>query len=175
MTPEALDLMLPWIDAANIDLKSFNPRTYREVLGGDLEGVLETLKRLHDAGIWTEVSTPFVPGMNDSPHEMRQIAEFIAELSADIPWHPNCAHPAYRMMDMPRSSHLLTQKAIDIGRAAGLHYINTMDRFEGDEYRKTFCVHCGKVLIERSRPVATVNHITAEGHCPTCGTRCAGV
>ncbi|HUV38329.1 MAG TPA: AmmeMemoRadiSam system radical SAM enzyme [Planctomycetota bacterium] len=175
MTPEALDLILPWIDAANIDLKSFNPEVYRETPGGDLEGVLETLKRLHGAGVWVEVSTLFVPGMNDSHDEMRQIAKFIAELSADIPWHPNCAHPAYRMMDMPHDPLPLTQKAIDIGRAAGLHHVYTFEHFESDEYRETLCVHCGEVLIERARWAATAKYLTAGGDCPSCGAHCAGV
>jgi pyruvate formate lyase activating enzyme len=175
MTPEALNLMLPCIDAANIDLKSFNPEVYRETLDGDLEGVLETLKRLHGAGVWVEVSTLFVPGMNDSPDEMRQIAKFIAELNADIPWHPNCAHPAYRMMDMPHDPLPLMEKAIDIGRAAGLHHIYTFERFESDEHRKTLCARCGEVLIERAWPAATANHLTASGDCPSCGAHCAGV
>ena len=177
MTPEALELLLPWLDAANIDLKSFDPDVYRETLGGDLAAVLETLKLLHRAGVWLEVSTLFVPGMNDSPDEMRQIATFIAELSPDIPWHPECAHPAYRMMDMPHDPLPLTQKAIDIGRAAGLHHIYTLERFESDEYRKTLCVHCGEVLIERARmpPAATAKYLTASGDCPSCGAHCAGV
>jgi pyruvate formate lyase activating enzyme len=94
---------------------------------------------------------------------------------AGIPWHPNCAHPAYLMMDMPHDPLPLTEKAIKIGRVAGLHHIYTFERFESDEYRKTLCAYCGEVLIERAWPALMANQLTKDGDCPSCGAHCAGV
>ncbi len=101
MTAEAAAASRPWLDAANIDLKAFRDETYRKVCGARLQPVLETIERLRAAGVWIEVTTLIVPGMNDGEDELADIARFLASLDRDIPWHISRFHPDYEITDRP--------------------------------------------------------------------------
>ncbi|MFO7570114.1 MAG: AmmeMemoRadiSam system radical SAM enzyme [Smithellaceae bacterium] len=148
MTPEALHLIAPYLDAANVDLKSFRDDFYKKQCGGRLEPVLETLRLLKSLGIWMEITTLLIPGFNDSEAELTDIAGFIAGLGREIPWHISRFHPQYRMRDMPVTPLASLHLACDIGKKAGLKYVYSGNA-PGDACESTFCAHCGLRVIER--------------------------
>ena len=115
-TPEVLDFLRPWIVAYKVDLKCFNDRNYRK-LGGMLENITETIRMIHERGIWLEIVTLIVPGFNDSADEMRQIARFLVSVSRDIPWHVTAFHKDYRMTDPDPTSANALEQAAQIGAA----------------------------------------------------------
>jgi pyruvate formate lyase activating enzyme len=172
-SPEALEHIAPLLDAANVDLKSFSDRFYREVTGARLEGVLETLRHYRRLGIWLEVTTLLIPGRNDSDAELRAVAAFIHnELGAHTPWHVTAFFPAYRMTDLPPTPAATLHRARDIGRRAGLHHVYEGNLRGGRE--DTFCPHCGQLLIERSGFRVTRVQL-ANGCCRACGTSLEGI
>jgi len=123
MSKSALETIRPYLQGANVDLKSFKDETYRKVTGGRLEPVLDTIRRMREFGIWVEVTTLIVPGLNDDDDELRQVAEFIASVGVEIPWHVTRFHPDYRMQDRkatPLEKLMLAEKA---GYEAGLRYV----------------------------------------------------
>jgi pyruvate formate lyase activating enzyme len=123
MSKEALDLISPYLNAANIDLKSFSEKFYQEVCKARLEPVLHTIRRMKALGIWIEITTLLVTGLNDSEEEIRQVARFIAEIDKDIPWHVSRFHPDYRFDDIAHTPIESMEKAMQIGKAAGLKYV----------------------------------------------------
>jgi pyruvate formate lyase activating enzyme len=168
-SPELIEKLTGLIDAANIDLKAFSKDFYKKVCHADLEGVLETLALMHGAGIWIEVTTLLIPGLNDGQSEVEAIAEFIANLDENIPWHISRYHPAYRMLYRPSTSIESLVAARNIGRAAGLRYVFT-GNVPGDEGESTYCHACGRVLIGRYGFTVKKMHLK-DGRCPDCGTR----
>jgi len=173
-TPEVLEYLRPWLDLYKVDLKSFDDRRYRE-LGGRLEPILDSLRRIHAMGFWLEVVTLVVPGFNDSPDELRQTAEFLAGVSPDIPWHVTAFHQDYKMTGPPdtRAADLL--RAVEAGRAAGLRYIyagNLPGELAGLE--DTRCPSCGETLIRRRGYRILEYRLTAEGACPRCAEAIPG-
>ena len=121
-TPEVLQYMRPWLDLFKVDLKSFNDRHYRE-LGGRLQPVLDSLRRIYDMGFWLEVVTLVVPGFNDSDDELQSIAGYLAGISRDIPWHVTAFHPDYRMSSTATTPRETLIRAAAVGRSAGLRYV----------------------------------------------------
>lgn len=125
MTKETLDLIAPYLDAANVDFKGANNGAYEKYCGGTAEPIMETLKYLNMAGIHTEITTLIVPGINDSYEELEFIAEFIAnELGREVPWHISRFFPAWKMMDTPLTPRETMEMAKKIGEKAGLKYIH---------------------------------------------------
>jgi len=173
MSAEMPELFHPWLDAANIDLKTFRDETYRKYTGGKLQPVLDSLKKIHDDGIWLEVTTLVIPGVNDDPHELQEIAEFIAtELGTETPWHVSRFYPQYKMSQTPPTPPDTLYRAGEIGRAAGLKYVYLGNLTEETD---TCCPACGKVLIRRSGFGVSTNQVNANGCCPDCGEAIAGV
>jgi pyruvate formate lyase activating enzyme len=174
-TPEALDFLQPWIAAYKVDLKGFDDRRYR-TLGGTLDHVTDTIKMVHQRGIWLEVVTPVVPGFNDDPKELRDIARFLASVSRDIPWHVTAFHPDYKMTGPrpTRPDDLL--RAAEIGTEAGLRFVyagNAPGRV--GEWENTRCPGCGETLIVRSGYLIQEYKITSHGTCPRCGVVIPGL
>lgn len=120
---ETLDLITPFLDAINIDLKCFNNDNYLKFSGAKLAPVLENIKEVYKRKIHLEVTTLIIPGVNDSDSELRQIAQFLVSVSTDIPWHISRFFPAYKMMDYPITPIDTINKAKEIGNKAGLKYI----------------------------------------------------
>lgn len=168
-TPEALDFLQPWIVACKVDLKGFDDRRYR-TLGGTLDHVTETIKMVHQRGIWLEVVTLVVPGFNDDPKELRDIARFLAAVSRDIPWHVTAFHPDYKMTG-PRPTQVNDLlRAAEIGTEAGLRFVyagNAPGRV--GEWENTRCPGCGETLIVRCGYLIHEYKITTRGTCPGCG------
>lgn len=169
---EVIDDMAGIIDAANIDLKSFNHDYYKKELGGGLETILENLKHFKRNGIWVEVTTLIVPTKNDSDAELFAIASFIAtELGTQTPWHISAFHPDYHEQGLASTSIETLKRAEAIGQKAGLGHIYIGN--VGLE-NPTRCLTCKAVLIERKRFEVTQNHLV-DGCCPQCKTKLAGV
>jgi len=166
---EPLQTMSPYLQAANIDLKSFRDDFYKELVGARLKPVLETLKRMKQLGIWLEVTTLVIPTKNDSEQELSDIARFIKEeLGAETPWHVSRFHPQYKMSTIPVTPVKTLQKAYDIGKAAGLRYVY-IGNIPGDEGESTVCYHCGKTIIKRHGFSIQEKHIK-NATCEFCGS-----
>ncbi len=173
-TKQAIDMISPYLDAANIDLKSFSDKFYREISGGRLKPVLKNIEyTVKETDIWMEVTTLFIPGLNDSPEEMRDIAQFLAGISPDLPWHVTAFHPDYLMLDRPSTPLSTLLRAYEIGKEAGLHYVY-VGNVLAPEKETTYCPVCGAPVIRRyGYHVETL--WKEPGVCPSCGHRLAGV
>ena len=170
MTLEALDKIDPYLDAANVDLKSFDDGFYRRVCGARLQPVLDTIQAMRERGVWVEVTTLLIPGLNDSEAELRQIAGFIAELDRDMPWHVSRFTPRHRLLDVPGTPLDSMRMAAEIGRETGLRYVY-VGNVPGDMYENTLCPSCGAVVIGRIGYRTTVD---LEGdRCASCGQQVA--
>ena len=174
-TPRVLDYLQPYVDLYKVDLKGFSPQHYRE-LGGRLEPVLETIRGLKERSIWVEVLTLVIPGFNDSDQELTQIAEFLASVNVDIPWHITAFHKDYKMTENANTDAATLLRAYQIGRRAGLHYVypgNIPGAF-GD-LEGTHCPKCHKLLVGRVGFKVLSNRIGADRKCPDCGTGIPGI
>ena len=174
-TRQVLEYLRPWTDCYKVDLKSMQDRNYRR-LGGRLSVVLDTICRLHEMAFWVEVVTLIVPGLNDSPEELREAAQFLVTVSPDIPWHVTAFHQDYKMTDRPNTSPATLLEAARIGQEAGLNYVyagNLAGRV--GEYENTYCGRCRSLLIERFGFHVRNNRIAATGICPDCGQRIPGI
>ncbi len=173
MTAETLEAIAPCLDAANVDLKAFNDDFYRAECGARLDPVLETIQRMKALGIWVEVTTLVIPGLNDSDDELRELARFLVSSGPDIPWHVSRFHPDYQLTSIPPTPVDTLQKARRIGIEEGLRYVYT-GNIPGDDGESTFCPQCGSMLINRFG-FSIVQMNLKEGACTVCGTRMAGV
>ncbi|MCL2701622.1 MAG: AmmeMemoRadiSam system radical SAM enzyme [Phycisphaerae bacterium] len=174
LTPLAIATIRPWLDAINVDLKAFRDATYRRVMKARLEPVLTALRSLTAAGVWVEVTTLVVPGMNDSEAELRDIAAFIAnELGRHVPWHVSRFHGDYRMTATPTTPTRTMQRACELGIEAGLHYVYAGNA-QGLCGENTHCPDCRRLLIGRAGFVVGENALVS-GACPDCGRRIEGI
>jgi pyruvate formate lyase activating enzyme len=169
---EAIEAMVGVIDAANVDLKAFSDDTYKRVCGARLQPVLDTIQRMWEKGIWVEVTTLVVPGQNDSDEELTLIADFLAGISPDIPWHISRFHPDYKMTDIPPTPTRTLHRAAGIGKAAGLRFVYVGNVW-GDVYEHTYCPRCGEIIMYRVG--YQVRDRLKAGSCPACGTPIPGV
>ena len=173
MTEQCLQDMYPDLHAANVDLKAFNEKFYKEQCGAKLQPVLKTLEIMKKMGIWLEVTTLLIPGLNDSMEELKELAQFIAGLDPNIPWHISRFHPTYRLTNVRATPAEIIRSARDLGYEAGLRYVYT-GNLPGDEGEKTFCHDCGELLIDRLGFHVSQNRIK-KNHCPDCGAEIPGV
>ena len=173
MTDEALEIAKDWLDAANIDLKAFRDDTYRKHIGAHLQPVLDSLQKMKQLGIWLEVTTLIIPGINDDPAELKELAEFlVSQLGTDTPWHVSRFFPSYQMNQAPPTPVKTLHLAEEIGRVAGLRHI-----YLGNvaEETNTLCPGCHRLLIRRVGFGVIENRIQADGTCPDCAASIAGV
>ena len=174
-TPEVLEYLRPWVDLYKIDLKSFDDRRYHE-LGGRIGPILETIRRVHDLGFWLEVVTLVVPGFNDSDSELRAMAEFLAGISPDIPWHVTAFHKDYKMTGPEETPAGTLIRAALIGRRAGLRYVYAGNSpGSAGDLENTKCPGCDTAVIERIGFRVLRNCVSDEGKCPGCGTILPGL
>ena len=173
MTSEALDLIQPYLDAANVDLKAFTHDFYKDQCGAKLTPVLDSLRKLKAMGVWLEVTTLVIPTLNDSDRELKEIAQFIMELGRETPWHVSRFHPTYRLRGVSNTPASTLKRAREIGLEAGLHYVYT-GNMPGDQGENTLCHHCGRVLVDRYG-FSTGQYDIKKGCCPSCQTPVAGV
>jgi len=172
-TPEVIEYISPWIDFYKVDLKTFSDKNYRK-LGGNLNAVLDTINRVFSGGMWTEIVTLVIPDYNDSDEELTGIAEFIASVSIDIPWHVTAFHPDYKMKDREGTPVATLLRARGIGKQAGLKFVysgNMPGQVENTE--NTYCPGCDEPLIVRIG-FRVKNNYLQNGHCPKCSEPIAG-
>lgn len=165
------------LDAANVDLKAMSEGFYRRECKASLQPVLDTLKRMHQAGIWLEVTTLLIPGKNDAPLELTKLAQFIAqELSREVPWHISAYTPRYKYAEgggpAPTPAATL-EMAMGLGLKAGLAYVYPGNLF-GHEAESTKCPGCGHKIIGR-RGYSVNDQVAKTGLCPSCAQPIAGV
>jgi len=174
MTREAVDFAKEWLDGINIDLKSFREDYYKDLCKAKLEPVLDTIRYIaKQTDIWLELTTLVVPGENDSDDELKQIADFIvSDAGPDVPWHVSRFYPQYKMDDKTATPGATLEKATQIGKAAGLHYIY-VGNLPGSQAESTFCHNCGHILIERIGYTIRNNRIT-DSSCPNCNANIPG-
>ncbi len=173
ITEEALTTIAPYLDAANIDLKSFNDAAHKRMTGARLQPVLDSIRAYKRLGIWIEVTTLVIPGHNDSESELRQIAEFICGIGADIPWHVTQFYPTYRLLDRPRTPVAILRRAREIGYEAGLRYVYE-GNVPGEGSENTHCHACQALVVQRYNHQVLENRIR-NGRCPDCSTQIPGV
>jgi len=173
-TPQVLEYLRPWLDLYKVDLKSFDDRHYRE-LGGRLQPILDTIRRLHEMDFWLEIVTLLIPGFNDSTDELSRLTEFVASVSVDIPWHVTAFHGDYKMTGPETTTASMLRAAAEIGRRAGLRYVYA-GNLPGQvgELEHTRCASCGETLIERRGYVVRAYRVTAAGRCPSCDSPIPG-
>jgi pyruvate formate lyase activating enzyme len=173
-TPEAIELIAPYLDAANVDLKAANDNFYRRVCGAQWEPVREAVLEMHRRGIWLELTTLVIPGLNDDPHELRAMAEWIATaVGPETPWHLTRFQPAYKLSDLRPTPAATLVAAAEAAREVGLRHVYVGNAPEV-EVAATLCARCGEKLIERS-DFAVTSWNLVDGRCPRCKHALAGV
>jgi len=173
-TPQVLEYLRPWVDLYKVDLKSFDNRHYRE-LGGRLQPILDTIRRLHSMGTWLEIVTLLIPGFNDSVDELKRLTAFIASVSPDIPWHVTAFHGDYKMTAPENTTADMLLGAAGIAREEGLKFVypGNLPGQVGDA-ENTRCGSCGETLIERFGYHVRRYRITPDGTCPGCAAAVPG-
>ena len=146
---EPLELIMPLLDAVNIDLKFFDEQMYKKICHGALRPVLETIKLLKANKKWIEITTLIIPGLNDDSQQLTQIAKFISSLDIDIPWHVTAFFPANKLIDIDATGKHVLLKARKIGLQCGLKNVYCGNVY-ADEAENTYCAACKRMLIERS-------------------------
>ncbi len=169
MTKEAREAILPYLDAINIDIKSFSEEFYKENCNARLAPVLETAKELKENGVWTEITTLIIPTLSDDEEMQREIAKFIAkELGEETPWHISrfSGEISWKLQDLPPTPVETLEKAHRIGKEEGLRYVY-LGNTPGHSLEDTYCPECEEVIIERAGLKA--KRCDEEGNCPSCG------
>lgn len=169
---EVIADMHSWLDAANIDLKSFSHDYYKKVLKTNLEGVLESLIEFAKSNIWLEITTLLIPGVNDSSEEIEEMAVFIStKLGREIPWHFSAFHPNYKMQETPYTPYSTLSKAKEIAHKHGIKYVY-LGNVANDN--NTYCPNCKEILIERTGFSAHLLNLEGD-RCIKCGYTIKGV
>ncbi|MDH3744544.1 MAG: AmmeMemoRadiSam system radical SAM enzyme [Acidobacteriota bacterium] len=163
------------MDAANVDLKAFTERFYRQICGSELQPVLDTLIYLqHETDVWFEITTLLIPGENDSDSELDEMTRWVAaELGPNVPMHFTAFHPDWKMMDKPRTPPETLARARKIAVGNGIRYAYT-GNVHDERGGSTYCHACGRQLVGRDWYVMTAWHLRGGGECEFCGTPCAG-
>lgn len=170
---EPLRQIAPVLDAINVDLKFFRDESYRKISRVRLDPILQAIRLYHELGVWVEVTTLVVPGLNDSDEELSEIARFIHSVDPEMPWHVSQFYPAYKMLDRPPTPVATLERALEIGKRAGLAYVY-VGNVPGAQGESTYCPGCGEMLIHR-RGLSMLENRIRGGACPDCQRLIAGV
>jgi pyruvate formate lyase activating enzyme len=163
MTPQALETIGPYLDAANVDVKGFSKKFYNGVCRARLDPVLRTCERMHESGIHLELTYLIIPGLNDDDEQVSAFSTWAAGVDRDIPIHFSRFHPDWRMLDRPATPMETLKKARYLATQAGMRFVYLGN--VASEYENTFCPDCGAIIIERSG-----FRINKRGKkCPDCG------
>jgi pyruvate formate lyase activating enzyme len=174
-TPEVLDFIRPYVDAYKVDLKTFDPKHYRE-LGCVMDNVTATIRMLKERGFWVEIVTLVVPGFSDDADDLKRMAEFLASVDPLMPWHVTAFHPDYKMTQYRQTEADDLMKVVEHGTAAGLKYIypGNLPGMVG-EWENTRCHHCRGTVIRRRAFHVRENRVGADGLCPDCHRALPGI
>jgi pyruvate formate lyase activating enzyme len=174
MSSKTLDLILPYLDAVNIDIKSSEESFYQKVCGAKLAPVLKNCQRLVKEGVWLEITTLVIPTLNDKITILNNIASFIKEKLGDAsPWHLSAFSPAisWKLKDLPATSPPIIEKARQEALKKGLKYVYAGNLGPSSD-DNTLCPVCGQLVVERQG--YTVKRFDQSGHCPKCGATIPG-
>ena len=176
ISDEARPGFFSFIDAANIDLKSFSDSFYKKYCNAHLDPVLDTLKYIvHHTKVWLEITTLIIPGLNDSTKELEEMVAWIADnLGYNVPIHFSAFHPAHKMLNINNTPPATLLKAQEIALKHGLRYVYTGNIFNPPG-QHTVCHHCHQVIIERENYLIKQFHVNSLAQCNFCQTPCAGV
>ncbi|MCX6765939.1 MAG: AmmeMemoRadiSam system radical SAM enzyme [Candidatus Moranbacteria bacterium] len=175
MSSRTLDVIVPYLDAINVDIKSFDDDFYQSNCGAGVAPVLENCKRLAKEKIWLEVTTLVIPTLSDDEKMLRKIAQFVKkELGEFVPWHVSAFSGAisWKLQNLPDTPVEKIKRAYDIGKKEGLKYVyagNVWDR----NLESTYCSKCGELVIERTG--YEVTRYDKDGKCPKCGEKIEGI
>ncbi|MCL2103814.1 MAG: AmmeMemoRadiSam system radical SAM enzyme [Kiritimatiellaeota bacterium] len=167
--------LLPFIDAANVDIKAFSDPFYRDVCNARLAPVLQTVKTMKEAGTHIEITNLMVPTLNDSDDLIRQLCAWVAgNIGTETPLHFSRFFPKFKMTHLPPTPIETLTRARHLAREEGLKhvYIGNAEVADGET---TFCATCTARLVTRERYVVRTNRLTTTGVCPDCGKRAQGV
>jgi pyruvate formate lyase activating enzyme len=173
MTETSARAAAEFLDANNIDLKSIKDDYYRKICKAKVKPILDTIRLMKEAGVWLEVTTLIIPGVNDSEAELKEIAHFIKDVGVGIPWHVTAFYPTYKMMDRQPTPPATLRQARAIGLEAGLRYVYT-GNIPGEGGENTYCYACQEPLIERFGYTIT-RYKLKDGQCPKCQAPIDGV
>jgi pyruvate formate lyase activating enzyme len=174
MTREAIDFAADWLDGINVDLKAFTDDYYKKLCSARLEPVLDSIAYIaKETNIWIEITTLLLPGQNDSEEELKKLAGWlVTEAGPEVPWHISRFYPQYKYTDSEPTPRESLQRAEEIGKAAGLHYVY-LGNVPGTDGENTYCYNCHTKLIGRIGYRITAHQIK-DSKCPNCGTAIAG-
>ena len=170
---EALDKIRPYIDAMNIDLKAFTEEFYARVCKAKLEPVKETIKHARELGIWVEITTLVIPGKNDTSEELTRLAQFLASVDKDMPWHITAFHPDFQMKDTPATTQSTLIRGYDIGKKVGLRFVY-VGNVHDEQRESSYCPGCNALLIRRDWYNVKIENFSL-GVCQGCGYAMPGV
>lgn len=173
MTSEVSRHLAPLLDGINIDIKAFSEEFYHKICKASLAPVLENVRLLHQLGVWVEITTLIIPGLNDSSSELQAIAAFIKEIDPEIPWHVTAFHPTFKMRDRPPTPAATLQRARELGLAEGLSHVYE-GNLPGQGHENTYCPGCGNKLVTRHGFFIQEN-VLHSGRCPQCQRAIAGI
>jgi len=173
MTAEAVETIAPYVVAANVDLKSFQDEFYKKQCGAKLQPVLDSLRKMKEVGIWLEITTLLIPGFNDSPEELMDIATFIGSLGSETPWHISRFYPQFKMRNVSATPVSSLHRACHIGKEAGLKYVYS-GNVPGDEGENTYCSNCNELLISRYGYKIIDDNLSGR-FCSHCGKELEGI
>jgi len=173
MTEEVTRHLAPVLDGINIDIKAFTEKFYRQVCKAKLKPVLDSVRLMHELGVWVEVTTLVIPGWNDSRAELREVARFIKAIDPAMPWHVSAFYPTYKMLDRPPTPAASIKMAREIGIAEGLHFVY-VGNIPGEEGENTTCPACHAELINRYGYRTRLVNLD-QGRCTACQEEIAGV
>jgi len=171
---EPLTELCPWIDAANIDIKTFDDHIYRKLTGGSLQPVLDTLIALRKNGVWLEITNLIIPGWSDNSATINLMCKWLSENGfADTPLHFSRFFPAYKLPELNSTPEKTMIMAAEIAASHGIKYIylGNMPQLSREN---TNCSKCGKAIIERYG-FRVRSHIGPNGECPFCGNIIPGI
>lgn len=170
---DPLDELLKYIDAANVDIKSFNIETYKKYIKGSLEAVLQATKEMHDKGIHVEITHLVIPGINDNVEEFRKLVKWhLDNLGPDVPLHISRFVPMYKFIDREETPIEILEKFWKIARDEGLYYVY-MGNVPGHKGEYTYCPSCKKPVIKRIGFYITGWYLTEDNRCNFCGEKIA--
>ena len=170
---EAVKQIAPYLNAANIDLKGFTNDFYLKICGGKLKPVLDTIELMFKLGIWIEITTLLIPGLNDSSDELNEIAKFIYGIDKFIPWHLSGFYPTYKLTNILPTPYETIAKGIEIGLNSGLKYVYS-GNFPGSDFETTFCHNCSRALIQR-KGYTILSYNLVENKCRFCNSEIPGL
>ena len=173
MTPEVTRQLAGVLDGIKGDIKGFTDDFEKKVCKARLQPVLDNVQLMHELGVWVETTTLIIPGLNDSPEELRDTARFIKGVSPAIPWHVTAFYPTYKMQDRPPTPAATLRQAREIGLEEGLRFVYE-GNIPGEGGENTYCPACGAELINRYGFSIRSNSLV-DGRCGKCGEEIEGV